>query len=196
MNEIERIDQIEALHSEILGAVRMTIDKVIEIGGLLADQKADLRHGEWLPWAEKHLPFDIRTAQNYMRAHRRRDELKNESVSFLTEAYRANSKPRDDFEGMTPNDVYGQLLEMLHIDAYRRARAMIALEWLLENGLYTREQLEEDGIIDELLPAIRQTEGKYRRSLKRHLTKMGYDCKKETSEWWKRLESQGEEITV
>ena len=96
MNEIERsrVARIDALHGEILGAVRMTIDKVIEVGGLLAEQKADLRHGEWLLWAEKHLPFDVRTAQNYMKAHRRRDELKNESVSHLTEAYGLSAKDR------------------------------------------------------------------------------------------------------
>lgn len=88
LTEIERtrIDQIEALHSEILGAFRMTIDKAIEIGKLLTKQKKALKHGEWLPWVKANLPFSERTTRDYLRFYANRTELKSASIADLREA--------------------------------------------------------------------------------------------------------------
>jgi hypothetical protein len=41
----------------------------VEIGGLLAEAKAQLRHGEWVGWLKSKFPHAVRTAQNFMRAH-------------------------------------------------------------------------------------------------------------------------------
>ena len=103
MNDIEtsRIDKIRELHADIIGAVRMTLEKAIDLGGLLKEQKAETAHGEWSTWVSDNLPFDIRTAQNYMKAYRRRDELKNENVSLLTEAYRTLEEP----DGISTTDL-------------------------------------------------------------------------------------------
>ena len=90
MNEIAQttVDRLRELHREIIGAVRMTLDKAIEAGGILQEVKAELSHGDFTQWVENNAGFDIRTAQRYMKAHRNREQLKNDSVSFLTEAYR------------------------------------------------------------------------------------------------------------
>ena len=45
------------------------MEKAIELGGLLAEQKETLSHGEFTPWIEANLPFTDRTARNYMRLH-------------------------------------------------------------------------------------------------------------------------------
>ena len=87
MVENSRVEKITALHGEIIGAVTTALSNAIEIGGLLTEQKQATRHGKWGEWVAANLPFDIRTAQNYMRAWKRRDELKNENVSYLSEAY-------------------------------------------------------------------------------------------------------------
>jgi len=54
--------EIARLHSEILTAARTSLDKAIRIGQLLTEQKAQLKHGEWLPWVKENLPFDARSS--------------------------------------------------------------------------------------------------------------------------------------
>ena len=50
-NEISgAASEINRLHAEICQAARATIEKAIRIGELLTEQKAGLKHGEWLPW--------------------------------------------------------------------------------------------------------------------------------------------------
>ncbi|MEI6781263.1 MAG: DUF3102 domain-containing protein [Verrucomicrobiota bacterium] len=88
------VSEILALHGEIIQSARTTLDKAIRIGQLLTEQKASLKHGEWLPWVKENLPFDARTAQNYTRCYGERDRLKNENVSYLADAYRMLAEPR------------------------------------------------------------------------------------------------------
>ncbi len=68
----------------------MTLQKAIRVGELLTGIKASLKHGEWLPWVEKNLPFDERTARRYGGIFQRRDEFKSDTMSDLqiTDAYR------------------------------------------------------------------------------------------------------------
>ena len=94
--ERTRISEITQLHGEIAGYIKVTLEKAIRIGELLAEQKAELGHGEWLPWVEENLPFTDRTARNYMRAYESRDRLKTEIVSDLTGAYRLLEESRAD----------------------------------------------------------------------------------------------------
>jgi hypothetical protein len=47
---------------------------------------ASLKHGEWLLWVEKNLPFSRQTADNYRRAFENRAKLL--TVGNLTEGYR------------------------------------------------------------------------------------------------------------
>ena len=92
---LNRIEAITELHNEIAGYMRMSLKAAIEIGRLLNEQKAELAHGEFTPWVEVNLPFTMRTAQRYMRAYQRRDEIaKSDNVSVLTEAYRLLEAPR------------------------------------------------------------------------------------------------------
>ena len=86
--ETSRAAEIRRLHEEIGGALRLSVEKAIRIGELLTEQKAGMGHGSWLPWIEANCPFDERTARRYMRLHARREELKSDSVSDLTSAYR------------------------------------------------------------------------------------------------------------
>ena len=98
MNEIEksRIDRIIGLHTEIDSYLKITLDRAIEIGGLLEDQKADLGHGQWLPWVKENLPFSERTARDYMSYYARRDELKSAKIADLPEARKYLSPPKVD----------------------------------------------------------------------------------------------------
>jgi integrase len=52
----------------VIGKGRKSLEKAIEIGGLLFEQKELVRKNDdrFTRWAEKHLSFNIRTAQRYM----------------------------------------------------------------------------------------------------------------------------------
>lgn len=85
--ELNRVDEIKRLHSEILNSLRMSLEKAMKIGELLTEQKENLKHGEFAAWVNDNLPFTDRTARNYMRVYQERDRLKTETVSDLTDAY-------------------------------------------------------------------------------------------------------------
>ena len=87
MNEVERskIQELNRLHGEILGAMRTTLHKAVEAGGILREVKDTLPHGQFTRWVEDNIDFDIRTAQRYMKAHDNRDRIKNDSLSYLKE---------------------------------------------------------------------------------------------------------------
>ena len=74
---LARVKEIRRLHEEIGEALRTTLPKAIRIGELLSEQKAECKHGEWLPWLKANCPFSERTAQDYLRFYTRRAELKS-----------------------------------------------------------------------------------------------------------------------
>jgi len=46
---LNRAEEISKLHNEIHGHLRMSLQKAIRIGKLLTEQKAGLKHGEFIP---------------------------------------------------------------------------------------------------------------------------------------------------
>lgn len=76
--------------------ISMTLEKAVRIGELLAQQKGALKHGEWLPWLETNIQFTDRTARNYMRVYKKRDQIKTETISDLTDAYKFLVEPTFD----------------------------------------------------------------------------------------------------
>ncbi len=57
------------------------------------EQKARLKHGEWLPWVEGNLEFDDRTVRRYVNLFENRIKLDTVSDLGITEAYRLLSQP-------------------------------------------------------------------------------------------------------
>ena len=113
MNAIEktRADEIVRLHGEIEGLFKMSLDKAMRIGELLAEQKATMKHGEFTPWVKGNLPFTDRTARNYMRVYRNQKRLKTETVSVLGQAYRLLSGQEEDgFDEQDIDDVVDEAL--------------------------------------------------------------------------------------
>jgi len=75
---IVRKDEIVQLHTEIVASVK----KAIRIGQLLSEQKAEMAHGEFLPWIEKEMPFKKSIAELYMKCYEHRDKIpKNGNLS-------------------------------------------------------------------------------------------------------------------
>lgn len=77
MNDIERksadklspsvANEIRAEHEACERSARSAVEHAIRAGQLLEEVKAHLRHGEWLPWLTKNVPFSQQTANAYMR---------------------------------------------------------------------------------------------------------------------------------
>lgn len=84
------IEEINALHDELMDIGRKTLEKAIRIGGLLTSEKNKLEQGEWLSWLKANISFNKRTAQRYMNLYKNRnsDVLKNDTLT-LAEAYAA-----------------------------------------------------------------------------------------------------------
>jgi Protein of unknown function (DUF3102) len=61
---------LDAVATEIRAMKAETIGDIIAVGGLLREAKAQLEHGQWLPWLQRELGYSPRTAQNYLRAHK------------------------------------------------------------------------------------------------------------------------------
>lgn len=91
--EKTRVEQIVSLHNQVIADLKRSLESAIQIGGLLAEQKKNLKHGQFGTWIEANLPFTDRTARNYMRVYREKDRLKTETVSDLKSAYRLLSEP-------------------------------------------------------------------------------------------------------
>lgn len=80
-------DEIRSLHESIVGHARQSLDNAIRIGEILTQVKSVLKHGQWLDWLEKSVPFSQRTAYNYMTCFERREAFKVADITNLTKAY-------------------------------------------------------------------------------------------------------------
>ena len=83
MNSISNLDhvlpplaeRIDTLHSASLASHRKSIEEAIEGGRLLAEAKALIPHGQWLPWLNANTKVDGRTAQRWMRFAKNADAV-------------------------------------------------------------------------------------------------------------------------
>lgn len=64
------VRSITAITDEIIFYKNVGGQAVIEIGRRLMEAKAQLRHGEWLPWLREKVEFSETSAQNFMRIAR------------------------------------------------------------------------------------------------------------------------------
>ena len=132
MNELEKstVQEIVTLHNEIGGYLKMSLQKATRIGQLLMQQKASLKHGEWIPWIKKELPFSVRSAETYLKCYAYREKIAGSAN--LDDAVKLLSEPKkkivqidlDDFEKLKGD--LDRTLEIAqkaseeHIRAYRR----------------------------------------------------------------------------
>ena len=90
------IAELNTLHGEVMAAARTSLEKAIRMGEILVRLKQHHGHGNWEAFLTGNLPFESRTASNYMGCYQRRNELlKSEIVSdlSLSEAYRKLRSP-------------------------------------------------------------------------------------------------------
>ena len=78
---ISLADQINNEHRMGELAARDAIEHAIKAGELLIQAKAQVKHGEWLPWVRKTLTVTPRQAQKYIRVANHKEKLANTSES-------------------------------------------------------------------------------------------------------------------
>lgn len=67
--------RIRAAHDGARAAAKRSVEHAIAAGELLIEAKAQLKHGQWLPWLRDHCDMSDRTARAYMRVARNKDKL-------------------------------------------------------------------------------------------------------------------------
>ena len=110
--EINRIQEITRLHNEVNTLFTSGLEKAIRIGFLLEEQKKSMAHGKFTSWIDHNLPFKERTARNYMRLYRNRDEIKRQGIASLNVAYQALTEPKEKTLKKAIECLYGRLSEI------------------------------------------------------------------------------------
>jgi hypothetical protein len=82
---VELAARIRAEHDSAGAAIKRTIEHAIAAGELLLEAKAQLKHGQWMPWLKDHCGLSDRTARAYMRVAKNKDKLsENGNVADLS----------------------------------------------------------------------------------------------------------------
>jgi hypothetical protein len=126
--------RIRAEHEAAGGALKRSLQHAIAAGELLLEAKAQLRHGQWLPWLES-CGISERTAQRYIRLVRNREaiEAKCDTLSDLSVsgALAMIAAPRDELSvhlaQSTADSVFDQFeLEVVlaRLNSYPKRKAL------------------------------------------------------------------------
>lgn len=83
---------INAEHEAAEDAARTAVAHAIRCGELLAEAKAQVEHGQWLPWLEANFKGSKRTASAYMRLAANRQRVAD--MSSVREALEHLSEPK------------------------------------------------------------------------------------------------------
>jgi hypothetical protein len=67
--------RIKAEHEATAAALKDSVAHAMAAGDLLIEAKAQLAHGQWLPWLTEHCAISERTAQLYMRTAKHRTTI-------------------------------------------------------------------------------------------------------------------------
>jgi len=70
--------RIRIEHEAVSTALKDSVRHAIVAGELLVEAKAQLKHGQWLPWLADHCTISERTAQLYMRVAKNREEVEKQ----------------------------------------------------------------------------------------------------------------------
>ena len=80
--------RIRAFHQATTESLRRSVENAMACGDLLIEAKAQLKHGQWLPWLRDYCLISERTAQLYMRTAKNRSTIeamaKSATVADLT----------------------------------------------------------------------------------------------------------------
>ena len=97
-------NQINILHSELIGMLTKSLHKAAEIGRLLTEKKGELRHGEFTNWIRDNLTFTDRTARNYIRLFDNREKIAG--ATTISDAYKMLQPPKTETVSDLITDIF------------------------------------------------------------------------------------------
>jgi hypothetical protein len=154
--------RINAEHEAVIHAIGRGLDHAINCGRLLIEAKAQLEHGQWLPWLRDHCPASLpeRTASHYMRLARGASELEAKSATVadlsVRDALRLLTSPRGTL-GTGDNEWY---TPARYIDAARSVLGGIDLDPATSEFAQSRIRAdqfftaEDDGLTQEWIGRV------------------------------------------
>jgi hypothetical protein len=121
--------EIKLAHADSRRAAQMSVESAIKAGLALIEAKALVKHGGWLPWLRDNCEMSPRSASDYMRLARHKDQIGNAADLTISAAVDALVVERPSAQAS-----YGRLLEHMVCAKYFYRRACGELEWLLDRG--------------------------------------------------------------
>ena len=92
--KVVSIEEIAVEHRLAQTAFGEAVRHAIRAGELLTAAKAQLGHGEWIPWLEGNFDFSRQTASAYMRLAANRERIEMESAPSISAALKQLSPPK------------------------------------------------------------------------------------------------------
>lgn len=134
----EFIDEIQNLHNEIQGHIKMTVEKAVRLGELLTAVKEMLPFGEFGKWIESNCGFSVRTSQRYIKVFEKRQEHKYDTVSHLSEIYNLITPPKE-----TQSDD-SDVVQIIEADESKELRELSEKYESLEANIKTMVKIVDD----------------------------------------------------
>jgi len=85
--------RIKAEHEALAVAMKRGLEHAINAGALLIEAKAQLKHGQWLPWLREHCHIPERTARLYMQLASHAAEIGNVAEMTVRGAMKLLQRP-------------------------------------------------------------------------------------------------------
>ena len=99
-----KLSRVLKLHGELESMARTSLEKAIEIGGLLTDIKNSVK---FRPWLAENVPFGKSVAYRYINLYSRREELSQSGTLSVNEAYKLLSEgPKEPSNIHSSNPAY------------------------------------------------------------------------------------------
>jgi len=84
-----QMEQIIALHHELIGYLKVSLELATKIGGMLLELKEhNIQAGNFGKWLDQVMPFCRRTGQRYMQLFIFREELAKKGITTISDAYK------------------------------------------------------------------------------------------------------------
>jgi hypothetical protein len=73
--------RIRSYHEATVAALKASVQHAMNAGDLLIEAKAQLKHGQWLPWLDENCAMSQRTAQLYIKLAKHRDVIEKAAAN-------------------------------------------------------------------------------------------------------------------
>jgi hypothetical protein len=158
--------RIRQEHEASAGAIERGAQHAMNAGDLLIEAKAQLKHGQWLPWLRDHCSMSERTAQLYMRMAKARPEVEANTQHV------ADLSLRGAMAVIAPDEREAMLAEgeaILNRIKAADAALMDEVRAMMERlrdfaiGLYEQSPADRQAVLDTLSPEDRRLVPRWRK---------------------------------